>query len=151
LCSQNLSKRSNHNLVLSIYLASLYITSVSFQLVDLYLARLSLFFSRSLPHSSIVASQLAWPIFLSRLPLVHLTFLSISRTVGSRPSGPPSTCLARTLHRQGSPCANFTLRTLVHFAHTMCPSTTHRAHAPLSPGSPAFACPSSAIQYSLKP
>jgi hypothetical protein len=111
-------KKSNHNLVLSLYLASLYITSVSFQLVDLYLARLSLFFSRSLPHSSIVASQLAWPVFLSRLPLVHLTFLSISPTVGSRPSGPPSTCLSRTLRRQRSPCANFILRTLMRFAHT---------------------------------
>jgi hypothetical protein len=49
---------------------------------------------------------------------VHLTFLSISPIVGSRPSGPPSTCLARTLRRQRSPCANFTLRTLVRFAHT---------------------------------
>jgi hypothetical protein len=118
LCFQNLSKRSNHNLILSLYLASLYITPVSFQLVDLYLAHLSLFFCRSLPHSSIVASQLAWLVFLSRLPLVHLTLLSISPTVGSRPSGHPSTCLARTLRRQRSPCSNFTLRTLMHFTHT---------------------------------
>jgi hypothetical protein len=119
LCSQNLSKRSNHNLVLSLYLASLYITSVSFQLVDLYLAHLYLFFFfRSLPQSNIVASQLAWPVFQSRLPLVHLTFLCISPTIWSRPSGPPSTCLARTLRRQRSPCANFILRTLVRCAHT---------------------------------
>jgi hypothetical protein len=64
LCSQNLSKRSNHNLVLSIYLASLYITSVSFQLVDLYLARLSLFFfpvASSFQHCSISACLAHFP------------------------------------------------------------------------------------------
>jgi hypothetical protein len=105
--------------VLSLYLVSLYITPLLIPASrSLSSPSLSFLFFRSLPQSNIVASQLAWPVFLSRLPLVHLTFFCISPTIGSRPSGPPSTCLARTLRRQRSPCTNFILRTLVRCAHT---------------------------------
>jgi hypothetical protein len=40
------------------------------------------------------------------------------------PSGPPSTWLARTLRHQHIPCANVSLRALVHFTHTAQPPSS---------------------------